>query len=518
MSKKPIPQNNTSWAAALTKDATELMENVRKLTANDSFVNPTLSLGLGGGNALGRGSFANTVNQNFQWLILRAMYSSNGVARRLIEMEAEDMTRAGIEITGEIEPDDMKLLTAEWVTLDIWQRLFETICMARLYGGAIAMIDIEGQLPSVPLDLATVGKGQFKGLQMFDRWQLIPSMDDFNALDKMPNYYEILSPYDSNMKFNSVKDLDKLNEYKTGIMIHRSRVIRFDGDFLPCIDFLQNQRWYSSVFVAPMDDIMSYVTSCAALSVATYKSSFRYVKIKNMYQVLNQGSTGRAYENLMTFIQAMKLAESSENVTVLSDEDEIGIINYDLTGIIESINKQEGKLCTVFGYPETKLLGKSAQGMNSTGDNDTRMYYDKVANQQQRMAPDILKLLKITYLSVFGTAPPEDLNFNFVPLWQIDQNQKSTIAKTTTDAITEAVSSGLVNRATGLKELKQSSETTGVWSNISEEEIEQAEEEDENPPTPDETDPNMVVTDNNGQAKPSENTQKAPEAANGKDS
>lgn len=516
MSRKPLPQNNGSWAATLTKDVAQDMQNTTKLRATDSFVNPTLSLGLGGGNALGRGFFTNTVVQNFQWLTLRAMYSSNGVTRRLIEMEAEDMTRQGIEITGKIEPDKIQLLNSEWVTLEIWQRLFETICMARLYGGAIAVIDIEGQLLSSPLDLSKIGKGQFKGLQMFDRWQLTPSMDDYGALDKMPNYYEILSPYDSNMKFNSVKDLEKLNEYKTGIFIHRSRVIRFDGDFLPYIDFLQNQRWYSSVFVSPMDDILGYVTSYAALAVATYKSSFRYVKIKRMYEVLNQGSAGRAYENLMTFIQAMKLAESSENVTVLSDEDEIGIINYDLTGMIESLNKQENKICTIFGYPETKLLGKSAQGMNSTGDNDTRMYYDTVANKQKRMSPDILKLLKITYMSVFGAAPPEDLNFNFMPLWQMDQTEKSTIAKTTTDAVNEAVSSGLVNKATGLKELKQSSETTGVWSNISDEEIEQAEEEDENPPTPDETDPNMVVTDNNGQAKPSENAK--PGAENGADS
>jgi phage-related protein (TIGR01555 family) len=477
----PVAINNQqkSWAVSLVKDMKVIAGQ-----AFDSFVNPLLSLGMGGGNALGSGFFINPVAQNFNWLKLRAMYGGNFICRRLIEMQAEDMTREGIQIKGDIEPDKIKAIMSNWSGLGLQKRLFETICMARLYGGAIAVLDIEGQLLSTPLDLTTIRKDQFKGLKMLDRWQLWPSTDDYDPIDNMPNYYTVLSPYDWDMQFPNPSDYSKLQKYQTEVIIHRSRVIRCDGDFLPFIDFLQNQRWHSSVLVNPMDVITSYLTASAALASAAYKSSFRVVKIDNMYEVVNQGLEGQAANNLMGFIQAMKITESTENVTVLSTNDSIEILNYDLTGLLAAQNKFENQLCTLSGAPATKFMGETAQGLNATGEENTRMYYDKVKDAQEGMRPDYLKLLKVMYISTLGEQPPADLNFEFVPLWQLDLNEKSVINQQTTASIVEAFSSGLVSKETATQELLQSSEGTGVWSNITDEDLRKAKEEDEAPPEP----------------------------------
>lgn len=480
----PVAINNQqkSWAATLVKDVMKHVEVTGQ--AFDAFVNPTLSLGMGGGNALGQGFFINTVTQNFNWLKLRAMYEGNWLARRLVEMQAEDMTREGIQIKGDIEPDKIKRIMSNWSQLGLQKRLFETICMGRLYGGAIAVIDIKGQLLSTPLDLSTISKDQFKGLKVLDRWQLWPSTDDYNDIDNMPNYYTVLSPYDWDMKFPTPRDYANLQRYQTEVVIHRSRVIRCDGDFLPFIDFLQNQRWYGSILISSMDVITSYLTASAALASAAYKSSFRVVKISKMYEILNQGLEGQAANNLMGFVQAMKLTESTENVTILSNEDSIEILNYDLNGLLAAMGKYENQLCTLSGTPATKLLGESANGLNATGDEETRLYYDKVKNAQEDMRPDYAKLLKVMYISTLGEQPPEDLDFDFTPLWQIDMNQKSVINKETTDSINSAYQSGLVSKEIAMKELLQSSEETGVWSNITDEDLAKAKEEDEAPPEP----------------------------------
>ena len=482
--RMPIAVKNQqkSWAASLVRDVVKHTQVTGQ--AFDDFVNPVLSLGRGGGNALGAGFFVNTVTQNFNWLKLRAMYESNWLARRLVEMQAEDMTREGIEIKGEIEPSKIQDIMTAWSDLGLQKKLFETISMARLYGGAIAVIDIKGQLLSTPLDLTTIRKDQFLGLKVLDRWQLWPSTDDYNDIDNKPNFYTVLAPYDWDMKFPDPKAFSQLERYQTNVTIHRSRIIRCDGDYLPFIDFLQNQRWYGSVLVGAMDVITSYLTASAALASAAYKSSFRVVKIDNMYEVLNQGPEEQAANNLMGFVQAMKLTESTENVTILSSNDSIEILNYDLNGLLAAMGKFENQLCTLSGTPATKLLGETAKGLNATGTEETRLYYDKVKNEQENMRPDMMKLLKVVYVSTTGEQPPEDLNFDYIPLWQIDQMQKSTIAKQTTDSVIEAFSGGLVNKATGLKELKQSSEETGLWSNIDDDEIAEAEKEDEAPPEP----------------------------------
>ena len=477
-----IKNQQKSWAASLVKDVVKQT----KLTgqAFDAFVNPTLSLGLGGGNALGGAFFVNTVTQNFNWLKLRAMYESNWLSRRLVEMQAEDMTREGIEIKGEIPPEKIQKIMANWSELGLQKSLFQTISMARLYGGALAVIDIKGQDMSEPLDLKTIAKDQFLGLKVLDRWQLWPSVEDYNDRDNKPNYYTVLSPYDWDMKFPNPKAYAELERYQTEVKIHRSRVIRCDGDYLPFIDFLQNQRWYGSILIGAMDVITSYLTASAALASAAYKASFRVVKIDNMYEVLNQGTDGQAANNLMGFVQAMKLTESTENVTVLSNNDSIEILNYDLTGLLAAMGKYENQLCTLSGTPATKLLGETAKGLNATGTEETRLYYDKVKNEQENMRPDMAKLLAVMYISTLGEQPPDDLDFDYIPLWQIDQMQKATIAKQITDSVTEAFAAGIVNKATALKELKQSSDETGLWSNINDDEIDDAEKEDEAPPVP----------------------------------
>ena len=59
---------------------------------------------------------------------------------------------------------------------------------------------------------------------------------------------------------------------------------------------------------------------------------------------------------------------------------------------------------------------------------------------------------------------------------------KATIAKTNTDTIVEAHQEGLVSTQTAMKELKQSSGNSGIFTHISDEDIEDAENDE--PPLP----------------------------------
>ncbi|MFX6330891.1 phage portal protein, partial [Acinetobacter baumannii] len=60
------------------------------------------------------------------------------------------------------------------VSLGIWDKLCETGKWARLYGGAIAVMLIDGQDLSTPLRIEAIGKDQFKGLVVMDRWMVAP--------------------------------------------------------------------------------------------------------------------------------------------------------------------------------------------------------------------------------------------------------------------------------------------------------------------------------------------------------
>jgi len=57
----------------------------------------------------------------------------------------------------------------------------------------------------------------------------------------------------------------------------------------------------------------------------------------------------------------------------------------------------------------------------------------------------------------------------------MSEKERADIANTVSTAVTTVEESGIISRATALKELRQSSDVTGVFSNISDEEIKEAE-------------------------------------------
>lgn len=86
------------------------------------------------------------------------------------------MTKKGVRITSEIDPKRRGILESRFDELQLWDCINETLKWSRLYGGAVALILIEGQAPLTPLVLDKVGKGSFKGLAVLDRWMINPQL------------------------------------------------------------------------------------------------------------------------------------------------------------------------------------------------------------------------------------------------------------------------------------------------------------------------------------------------------
>ena len=67
------------------------------------------------------------------------------------------------------------------------------------------------------------------------------------------------------------------------------------------------------------------------------------------------------------------------------------------------------------------------------------------------------------------------LDFN--SLWDMDDKEKTEVAKTNLDTVNAAYEAGLIGRQTALRELRQTSRATGVFTNITQELIDAADDE-----------------------------------------
>ncbi|HAX2567523.1 TPA: DUF1367 family protein [Escherichia coli] len=100
--------------------------------------------------------------------------------------------------------------------------------------------------------------------------------------------------------------------------------------------------------------------------------------------------------------------------------------------------------------------------------------------QERRLRLPVRRILDIMHRSELGKPLPDDFTFEFNPLWQMSDVDRSTVALNTTNAISTALGDGLMTLKAAMTDLRENSDVTGIGASITDEDIENA--EDEAPP------------------------------------
>ena len=215
------------------------------LFGNDGFVN--LAANLGGASPLMSGGTFERSDLTAQREELVTAYRECSIAKRIIDLPSEDITRAWYTVSWpEQYPDDLARLRKLEAEHNVKQEITNAIRWARLFGGSIAIMIIafDEDRMDEPLDPEEVLPGTFRGLLVQDLTQgVTPStelVEDLYDPDfGLPMYYDF--------------------ETDTGrIRVHHSRVLRFTGRELPGMETVRNNCWGASELEHIWDDIMNY--------------------------------------------------------------------------------------------------------------------------------------------------------------------------------------------------------------------------------------------------------------------
>jgi len=240
------------------------------------------------------------------------------------------------------------------------------------------------------------------------------------------------------------------------------------------------------------------------------RAQLRTVSIAGLREILAAG--GEAQIALVAQFEYMRQLQQNEGITLLDKEDEFQSTAYSFAGLSDMMIQFGQQISGASDIPLVRLFGQSPAGLNSTGESDMRLYYDGInAKQEDQMRNPLEIVLKVMWQSFTGKPAPKDLAFTFTPLWQMSATDKATVAKTNTDTLIEAHQEGGIDTATMMKELKQNSGETGLFTHITDEAIEEAENEE--PPTPEQSQPGEE-TDTTGEpgegpTQPAEKIKKA---------
>lgn len=435
-------------------------------------------MGLNNDNTLSAGFYVfNLITRNR--LQLEAAFRGSWLAGLVIDTFADDMTRGGITIQTAKAQQNIKKFQKEEKRLKIWGSLRDNVAWGRLYGGAVAILQIEGQDLASPLDIERIAKGQFKGLAVYDRWQINPELTEVIANGPdigLPKYYQITTDLVS-----GTATAPQAGSEHSMIRVHHSRCIRNIGIQLPYFQAITEMMWGESILERLWDRLISFDSTTMSAANLIERANNRLVKIDGLRQIMAAG--GKAQEGLQAQFEAMRVMQTNEGITLLDKNDEFDSVSYSFSGLSDVMLQFGQQMGGAAEIPLVRLFGQSPAGLSATGESDLRTYYDNINSKQNATMTEGVDLVtKVMWRSVFGEAAPDDLEWEFNPLWQMSALDKANIAKLNTETVIGAHDAGMVSTQTGMKELRQQSSETGLFSNITDEEINSAEEID--PPDP----------------------------------
>ena len=347
---------------------------------------------------------------------LEALYGE-WLPRRIVDIYAEQATRKGFKVLfgGEgAAAEEVVGIEQAIEDMHILENFMLASKNARLYGGSVILLYIDdGRAADQPVDKNKIYA--VEGMEVLDRWQIAPVINEENLYDySKATYYQIISG-----------DLIRQPQLT---YIHKDRILRFDGDWLPYRIRQRNYGWGMSSLQTVYESFKHYWTGLN--SAATLLSEFDIFvhKIRGLSQMLAAGKEKDVRDRLV-------LNDMSKSVyrgyAIDAEKEELAFISRNFGGVGEILEKMRVDIIGASKIPHTILFGESPSGLGSTGRSEERDFAKTLADYQQATFHRPLKKL-MEYIMLSRTGPtsgrlPESWRVKFNDLFELNEREKADV-------------------------------------------------------------------------------------------
>ena len=379
---------------------------------------------------------------------LTAMYRTDWVSGKIVDIIPDDMTREWRTFTGKDSPEKIEVLKAEEDRLKVRKSFNLATKWARLYGTGFIVLNVDdGQEPDKPLDFNRIKPNGFKNMQALDRTRIVyngfrPTINPFSKNYGMPEKYRLT---------------------ETAIDIHHSRLIRFEGVELPYEEFRNNGYFSDSVLDRVYESVTNFNIASSASSSMIFEANSEIVSVKGLMGYL-QTEQGQAL--IRKRFSLAKLLKSFNNMMLLDSDETYQKTNQTFAGLPDLIDRFAQALASASDIPATRLLGSSASGLNATGEGDLKNYYDKVRALQNTQFLEPLKYVDDIINASLGGG--YDTAYEFNSLFQMSDSQRSDIELKNAQRDQIYLTNGILTESIIAKDLQQNA----TYTNISDDDIE----------------------------------------------
>lgn len=370
-------------------------------------------------------------------------YRHDWAPRKIVNIPVEDMLRGGWSYNG-LPAEQVKILETFQDTLRLIPTLSQALRLERLLGGSAIFMGISdgADKPEDPVNHAQLGLGDLRFLNVIPRNRI--SKPTFNA-DPLSAEYGRPESYVIN-----------------GQNVHRSRLLIFDGQPLTphglaelyTGEIVRNDGFGESVLESLLADLTN--------ATGTRQGAFNLVNMASIWLMktdvlsLQETEQGKArMEELENIAQQVSMYRAA--IMDSTEGGDLAAISPSFGSVPELVITFLQVLSAGADIPATRFLGQAPGGLNATGTSDLENYYNSIgADQEQRLQPQLIKLLLVMGPSVFGRAfDINNLEIEFAPLWNLSEVDESTVRTNDTNNIVNLTTSGVISSTEAEREARE---------------------------------------------------------------
>ena len=339
------------------------------------------------------------------------------IPKRIIDIVAEQSTRKGFKVLFGGEGAAAKQVNGiEQVIEDLY--ILENFLLAsknaRLYGGAVILLYIDdGRSADQPVDRRNIRA--IESMEVLDRWQIAPVIEEENLYDySKATYYQIIS--------------GDLIQQPQLVRIHKDRILRFDGEWLPYRIRQRNYGWGMSTLQPIYDSFRHYWTGLNAAATVLVEFDIFVHKLQGLSTMLAAGKEKEVRDRLV-------LNDMSKSVyrgyAVDKEKEDLDYISRNLGGIGDVLEKLRVDIIGASQIPHTILFGESPGGLGSTGRSEERDFAKHLGDYQgAHYKRPLQKLMELIMLSKSGPTNgriPESWRVSFNNLFELNEREKADV-------------------------------------------------------------------------------------------
>jgi len=337
--------------------------------------------------------------------------------KRIVDIYADQATRKGFKVLFGGEGVRAQAVAGiEQIIEDLY--ILEHLNLAaknsRLYGGACILLYIDDGRPAyMPVDKRNIRR--VEELECLDRWQIAPVINEENLYDySKATYYQIIS--------------GDLIAQPQLTYIHKDRILRFDGDWLPYRVRQRNYGWGMSSLQTVYDSFRHYWTGLNSAATLLTEFDIFVHKVRGLASMLAAGKEGAIRDRL----QINDMSKSIyRGYAIDAEKEELQFISRQFGGIGEVMEKLRVDIIGASKIPHTVLFGESPGGLGSTGRSEERDFAKTLADYQAaHFKRPLKKLMEYILLSKEGPTQgrlPESWRVSFNPLFELNEREMADV-------------------------------------------------------------------------------------------